>query len=138
MYIIVTNVDSSTQLACTTEPMKSGPGFPVVNNLVIDWQDESNWPIATVNGVYQNTPLYYGTCDDSVDSVSGLPGVIEIIDEATFISRKRDEYYARRPFLSWVFDETHFTWSAPVPMPMDGKMYTWDEAANSWVEQVML
>jgi hypothetical protein len=23
---------------------------------------------------------------------------------------------------------------APVPMPTDGKMYSWDEAAQSWVE----
>jgi hypothetical protein len=28
-------------------------------------------------------------------------------------------------------------WSAPTAMPTDGKMYTWDEAALTWVEFTM-
>ena len=27
----------------------------------------------------------------------------------------------------------HCNWQAPVPMPTDGKMYSWDEAGQVWV-----
>ena len=27
-----------------------------------------------------------------------------------------------------------YLWEAPVPYPQDGKVYTWDEATQSWVE----
>lgn len=132
MYVVLTQVDAQTKQPCTAQPMVTGPSFPAVNNLIVDWQDESNWPIVAVSGVYQIAPLFYGTCDD--DSFTGFPGVIEVIDEATFIDRKRTEYYARQPFPSWVFDEVTFIWSAPTPMPADGKMYRWDEGTTSWIE----
>lgn len=131
MHIVVTHVDISTRLACTTEPMRHGPSFPAVNSLVIDWYNGSDWPISTINGICQTAPLFYGTCDN--DSFIDLPGVIEVIDESTFISRKRTEYYARQPFPSWIFDEKTLTWSAPVPMPTDGKMYKWDEFTTGWI-----
>ena len=35
---------------------------------------------------------------------------------------------------SWVLDEDTLTWQAPVPMPLDGKDYGWDEQAGAWVE----
>jgi len=44
-----------------------------------------------------------------------------------------DAFVAPQPFPSWVLDE-NAQWQAPVPMPTDGKMYSWDEATQSWVE----
>lgn len=133
MFIVVTQVDAQTKQPCTVQPMRTGPAYPALNNLQVLWQDESNRPIAVIAGVYQTAPLFYGTCDD--DSFTGFPGVIEVIDEAAFTIRKRTEYYARRPFPSWVFDEATLTWSAPIPMPTDGKMYKWDDATTSWIAQ---
>ena len=133
MHIVVTNVDSASRQACTEQPMQAGPAYPAVNNLEIDWFNSSEWPIEIIDGVYQTPPKFYGTCDD--DSFAGFPGVLEVITEAEFNSRKRTEFYARRPYPSWVFDEDALSWSAPVAMPADDKKYKWDESVTNWSEQ---
>ena len=48
--------------------------------------------------------------------------------------RARDAFIPPQPFASWVLDENTCLWNAPVAMPTDGKMYSWDEATTSWVE----
>lgn len=37
-----------------------------------------------------------------------------------------------KPFESWVLNEKNCTWEAPVPYPMDGANYGWNEISNSW------
>ena len=49
----------------------------------------------------------------------------------------RDAFVPPQPYASWVLNETTCLWDAPVPMPTDGKRYTWDEATTSWVEEVV-
>jgi hypothetical protein len=46
----------------------------------------------------------------------------------------RDAFIPPKPFASWVLNESTCQWDAPVAMPTDNKMYTWDEATTSWVE----
>ena len=46
----------------------------------------------------------------------------------------RDAFIPPKPFNSWVLNETSCLWEAPVPMPTDGKRYTWNEETVSWVE----
>ena len=46
----------------------------------------------------------------------------------------RDAFIPPKPFPSWVLDEETCNWDSPVPMPMDGKMYTWNEETTNWVE----
>jgi hypothetical protein len=48
----------------------------------------------------------------------------------------RDAFIPPKPFPSWVLNEDTCLWGAPVAMPTDGKIYTWDEATTSWVEVV--
>jgi hypothetical protein len=48
----------------------------------------------------------------------------------------RDAFIAPQPFPSWTLDE-NTDWQAPVPTPNDGKMYSWDEATQSWNEVTM-
>jgi hypothetical protein len=48
----------------------------------------------------------------------------------------RDAFIAPKPYASWLLNEDTCLWSAPVAMPTDDKMYTWDEATLSWVEAV--
>jgi hypothetical protein len=43
-----------------------------------------------------------------------------------------DEFVPPKPYPSWVLDE-NAQWQAPVPMPDDGEMYSWDEDTQSWV-----
>lgn len=47
--------------------------------------------------------------------------------------RQRDRFICPKPFPSWNLDPAG-DWQAPVPMPNDGKRYSWDEAAGAWVE----
>ncbi len=46
----------------------------------------------------------------------------------------KDVFYAPQPYPSWTLNETTWTWDAPIAMPTDDKMYTWDEATTNWVE----
>jgi hypothetical protein len=44
-----------------------------------------------------------------------------------------DAFVAPKPHPSWVLNPKA-QWEAPVAMPTDGKMYSWDEVTTSWVE----
>ena len=48
-----------------------------------------------------------------------------------------DAFVPPKPFPSWLLNETTAQWQAPVAMPSDGKMYSWNETTVSWdkVEQ---
>ena len=46
----------------------------------------------------------------------------------------RDAFIPPCPFLSWVFAEETCKWVAPIPYPDDGRLYTWDELNQQWVE----
>ena len=43
-------------------------------------------------------------------------------------------FSAPRPFESWQLNLDTYIWEAPIPMPADGKPYTWDEASQTWTE----
>ena len=44
-----------------------------------------------------------------------------------------DVFVAPQPFPSWSLDE-NYDWQAPIGYPADGKLYSWDEANQVWVE----
>ena len=44
-----------------------------------------------------------------------------------------DAFISPQPFPSWQLNETSYLWEAPVEMPDDGQMYTWDEETTNWV-----
>jgi hypothetical protein len=44
-----------------------------------------------------------------------------------------DAFIPPKPYPSWVLNEDTCQWQAPVPMPQDGDLYEWDEAAGEWV-----
>ena len=48
--------------------------------------------------------------------------------------RTKDAFIPPKPYPSWVLNEDTCLWSAPTPMPEDGKMYQWDEATTAWAE----
>ena len=51
-----------------------------------------------------------------------------------------DAFVPPQPYPSWVLNNETAQWVAPAPMPSDAgtgeppKMYSWDEAAQAWVE----
>jgi hypothetical protein len=44
----------------------------------------------------------------------------------------RDAFIAPKPYPSWVLNEESCVYEAPVAMPTDGGMYTWNETTTSW------
>jgi hypothetical protein len=48
--------------------------------------------------------------------------------------RTKDAFIAPKPYASWVLNEDTCLWEAPVAMPDDGKVYSWNEATTNWVE----
>ena len=44
-----------------------------------------------------------------------------------------DAFVPPQPYPSWVLN-IDAQWEAPVPMPTDGKRYSWDEQTLSWIE----
>lgn len=132
-HIVITEVDAKTKVPCTVEPQRTGPSMPAIKGLQLDWADKSTWPVELAQtGAYLRAPKYYGTCDDDADT--SIAGVLEVISEAEWLQRKRDEFYVRQPYPSWTFDEATLAWSSPVAYPTDDKQYRWDEPTVSWVE----
>jgi hypothetical protein len=43
-------------------------------------------------------------------------------------------FAAPKPYESWTLNADTYLWEAPVAMPTDGKVYSWDEATTAWVE----
>lgn len=46
---------------------------------------------------------------------------------------ERDAFIAPQPFPSWTLDEDTCLWNAPIEMPNDGELYTWDETTLAWI-----
>lgn len=44
----------------------------------------------------------------------------------------RDAFINRKPYPSWILNETTLKWEEPIPFPNDGKVYIWDESTVSW------
>ena len=57
-------------------------------------------------------------------------GLGDIYDE------NRDVFLPSKPFSSWVLNEETCLWEAPIERPSDGKVYTWNNDEQSWVEYV--
>lgn len=51
---------------------------------------------------------------------------------------QRDAFIPPKPFTSWQLNETTCLWEAPTPMPLDGKLYSWDENTTDWIEIVAI
>jgi len=48
---------------------------------------------------------------------------------------QRDAFIPPKPsYPSWTLNEDTCLWQAPVPMPTDDKVYSWDETTQAWIE----
>ena len=45
----------------------------------------------------------------------------------------RDAFIPPQSYPSWLLDEDTCQWRPPVPYPVDGEQYQWDEATKNWV-----
>ena len=44
----------------------------------------------------------------------------------------RDAFIPKKPFNSWILNESTCNWEAPVVMPTDDNRYTWNESTLTW------
>ena len=44
----------------------------------------------------------------------------------------RDAFIPKKPFNSWILNEDTCLWNAPVAMPQDDNIYTWNESTLTW------
>ena len=44
----------------------------------------------------------------------------------------RDAFIPPKPYNSWILNEQTCNWESPVPMPNDGKIYSWNETTQNW------
>jgi hypothetical protein len=44
----------------------------------------------------------------------------------------RDAFIPKKPFNSWILNETTCLWEAPVAKPNDGQKYNWNEQNQTW------
>jgi hypothetical protein len=44
----------------------------------------------------------------------------------------RDAFIPKKPFNSWILNETTCLWNAPVAYPQDDNKYTWNESILTW------
>ena len=47
----------------------------------------------------------------------------------------RDAFIPKKPFASWILNETTCLWEAPIAKPNDDGIYTWNETIQNW-EQI--
>jgi hypothetical protein len=102
----------------------------VVNNSdVQDLAFPQSESIGTTFLIPWNTPdTYWKQTSYNANFRKNYAGIGYTYDEG------RDAFIAPKPYNSWVLDENTCQWIAPIPKPIDNKMYKWDEATTSWVE----
>ena len=44
----------------------------------------------------------------------------------------RDAFIPKKPFNSWILNESTCLWNAPVAKPNDDNMYSWNESTLTW------
>lgn len=44
-----------------------------------------------------------------------------------------DAFIPPKPFPSWILNEQLANWEPPIPYPVDGGAYIWDEEVKNWV-----
>jgi len=44
----------------------------------------------------------------------------------------RDAFIPKKPFNSWILNETSCLWEAPIPYPQDNYTYRWNESTLTW------
>jgi hypothetical protein len=121
----------------------------IENNIVIDVNCIVNEVIKDSNGVEQETigiqflrtfynepnAIWKQTSYNTVGGVhllGGTPFRKNYAGIGYVYDSQRDAFIAPKPFNSWVLNEETCFWEAPIAMPEDGNMYSWNKLTLSW------
>ena len=47
---------------------------------------------------------------------------------------EKDAFIPPQPFASWTLNNNTCLWESPTPMPSDGKIYSWNETQQQWIQ----
>jgi len=83
----------------------------------------------TRGGVHYNPETGEPSTDQSKALRKNFAGI-----DYTYDAQK-DAFIPIKPFESWVLNEDTCLWDPPVPMPLDGKKYSWNEETGLWAER---
>lgn len=85
----------------------------------------SNW----LGGAWIQTS--YNTVG-GVHRLGGIPLRKNFAGAGYTFDQERDAFIAHKPYPSWILDEESCTWGSPIPCPVEGGPWVWDEAGQAW------
>lgn len=112
------------------EPTQDPDILKVVRNIVAEEDFISTGALGDPANWVQNS---YNTLN-GVHLLGGTPMRGNFAGVGYLYSKQHDIFFPPQPFPSWTLDVTTASWVAPVPMPEDGKVYTWYEPDTTWIE----
>jgi hypothetical protein len=96
----------------------------VVNTITID--DQETQLIETIKN------------ENNYDSIIKCFNIYVVIGENVILDYNFNGlvFHSVSPFPSWLMDSETYLWDAPIPMPTDGAMYSWNEETINWITQL--
>jgi hypothetical protein len=123
-----------------------------LDNIVISGESVVNEVIKDSNGVEQEQlgidflkTLYnepnaiwkqtsYNT-HNGIHNNGGIPFRKNFAGIGYTYDQQRDAFIPPKPYNSWVLNESTCNWDAPIPYPIDGQRYDWNEEILNWTLQ---
>lgn len=101
----------------------------IENSVVVDVIVAEQDVINTMNGTWVQTS--YNTVGGK-HTLGGTPLRGNYAGVGYTYDAKNDVFYQPQPFPSWTLNTTTWNWDCPVPQPVDGKIYHWNENNQVW------
>ena len=118
-----------------------------LNNKVIEVQSVVNEVLQDSNGVEQENigidfltkltgwAIWVQTSYNTIGGVHKLGGTPLRKNHAGIgytYDEDRDAFIPKKPYASWILNETTCLWDSPVVKPDDDQIYNWNETTTSW------
>ena len=118
-----------------------------LNNKVIEVLSVVNEVLHDSNGIEQEVigidfltkltgyPVWKQTSYNTIGGVHSSGGIPFRKNHAGIgytYDEDRDAFIPKKPFNSWILNESTCLWEAPISMPNDGNEYTWNESTLTW------
>jgi hypothetical protein len=93
--------------------------------------DGENWCNGFLGGTWKKTS--YNTLGN-VHALGGTPFRKNYAGVGDTYDASRDAFIEPHEFASWTLNETTCMWNPPVAMPVDDKLWEWNETETKWDE----
>ena len=112
-----------------------------INNAVIidnNGIEQEQLGIDFINNLYGTNDIWKQTSYNTIGGIHKLGGVPFRKNYASIgytYDSQRDAFIPKKPYNSWVLNETTCLWGSPVPMPSNASInnrYKWNEEILNW------